>query len=209
MTRAVTRAVPRRPVGPDAWLLEVGGPEAAAVLAARIRDAGLPVTEVVAGARTVLLDGIAGLDPAALDALLEAPSKPPADRAGERRVVELPTSYDGEDLDDVAERWGTDRAGVVARIAGTTFTAAFCGFAPGFAYLAGLPAGLAVPRLDAPRRRVPAGSVGLADTWCAVYPAASPGGWRLLGRSEATLWDPTREQPALLAPGTRVRFVPA
>ena len=86
---------------------------------------------------------------------------------------------------------------------------AFCGFSPGFAYLAGLPEELAVPRLDTPRTKVPAGAVALAGTWCAAYPTASPGGWRLIGRTDAALWDAAREQPALLAPGTRVRFRPA
>ena len=98
---------------------------------------------------------------------------------------------------------------MVARHGEVEFVSAFCGFAPGFAYLAGLPEKYAVPRLDSPRSRVPAGAVGLAGAWCGVYPTASPGGWRLLGRTDATLWDPDRSRPALLAPGTRVRFVPA
>ena len=85
--------------------------------------------------------------------------------------------------------------------------AAFCGFAPGFAYLTGLPDELAVPRRQTPRTRVPVGSVALAGSWCGVYPTASPGGWQLLGHTDAPLWDVDRPQPALLAPGTRVRFV--
>jgi KipI family sensor histidine kinase inhibitor len=89
------------------------------------------------------------------------------------------------------------------------FVSAFCGFAPGFAYLAGLPDELAVSRLDSPRPSVPAGSVGLAGPWCGVYPTSSPGGWRLIGRTEVPLWRPDRVDTALLAPGTRVRFVRA
>ena len=123
--------------------------------------------------------------------------------------MELPVVYDGADLEDIASRWGTDVDGVVARHTGTAFVSAFCGFAPGFAYLAGLAGEYAVPRLDSPRTRVPAGAVGLAGPWCGVYPSESPGGWRLLGRTDARLWDPDRSRPALLAPGTRVRFVPA
>jgi KipI family sensor histidine kinase inhibitor len=123
--------------------------------------------------------------------------------------VEVPVTYEGADLGFVADAWGTDREGVVARHTGIEYVAAFCGFSAGFSYLAGLPAGLAVPRLGSPRPRVPPGSVGLAGAWCGVYPTASPGGWRLLGRTDVTLWDQTRAQPALLAPGTRVRFVPA
>ena len=123
--------------------------------------------------------------------------------------MEVPVVYDGADLEDVAARWGTDVDEVVARHGGIEFVSAFCGFAPGFAYLAGLPEEYAVPRLDSPRSRVPVGSVGLAGTWCGVYPSESPGGWRLLGHTDLTLWDPDRSEPALLAPGTRVRFVPA
>ncbi|MFI2706903.1 allophanate hydrolase subunit 1, partial [Nocardioides sp. CER28] len=98
---------------------------------------------------------------------------------------------------------------VVDRHTSLTFTSAFCGFAPGFAYLTGLPEEWWLPRLDDPRPRVPAGAVAIAGEWCGVYPTASPGGWLLLGRTDATLWDPTAEEPALLAPGTQVRFVPA
>ena len=115
-------------------------------------------------------------------------------------------TYDGADLAYVAERWGTDPDGVAARLGELELVSAFCGFAPGFAYLSGLPAELAVPRLDSPRSAVPAGSVALADTWCGVYPTASPGGWRLLGHTTLTLWDANQAEPALLAPGTRVRF---
>src|SRR3712207_1571675 len=99
------------------------------------------------------------------------------------------------------------REGAFATHAGLLFVVAFCGFSPGFAYCRGLPERLAVPRLAEPRPRVPAGSVAVADVYTGVYPSASPGGWRLLGRTDRTLWDPAARQPALLAPGTRVRFV--
>ena len=193
------------PVGAHAVLAEVADGARARSLAAYARAARVPAQEVVPGARTVLFDGVP--DVAALAGQLAgwAPDEPPA--PGE--LVEVPVSYDGADLEDVASRWGTDVAGVVERHAAVEFVSVFCGFAPGFAYLAGLPDDCAVPRLDTPRTRVPAGSVGLAGSWCGVYPSASPGGWRLLGRTEVTLWDPSRSDPALLAPGTRVRFVPA
>ncbi len=123
--------------------------------------------------------------------------------------VEVPTTYDGADLDDVARLWGMTRAEAVATHTGTAFVVAFCGFAPGFAYCTGLPDDLAVPRLDRPRARVPAGSVGLAGEFTGVYPGESPGGWRLIGRTDLRLWDATRDEPALLAPGTRVRFTEA
>jgi KipI family sensor histidine kinase inhibitor len=194
-----------RPVGPGAVLAEVADSASARSLAAYARAARVVADEVVPGARTVLFDGV--VDPEALGRLLNgwAPGVA-ADRGG---LVEVPVVYDGADLEDVASRWGTDVDGVVARHGEIEFVSAFCGFAPGFAYLAGLPDQDAVPRLDSPRSRVPIGSVGLAGSWCGVYPTESPGGWRLLGRTDLTLWDPDRSEPALLAPGTRVRFVPA
>lgn len=192
------------PVGRGAVLVEVGGADEALSLALWARGARVPAGEIVPAATTVFFDDVSDVD--ALGSLLDAwdPSATPA--TGD--LVEIPVEYDGEDLADVAERWGTDADGVVERHADTEFVVAFCGFSPGFAYLAGLPEELAVPRLDTPRTKVPAGAVGLAGTWCAAYPTASPGGWRLIGRTDAPLWDATREQPALLPPGTRVRFRP-
>ncbi|QIG42670.1 allophanate hydrolase subunit 1 [Nocardioides anomalus] len=191
-----------RPCGRDAVLAEVADSAAARSLAAHVRASGVAVTEVVPGARTVLLDGVG--DRERLDGVLRSWRPDVGEIAGE--LVEVPVVYDGADLADVAARWGTDEEGVVARHTATEFVSAFCGFAPGFAYLAGLPEADAVPRLASPRPRVPAGAVALAGTWCGVYPSASPGGWRLLGRTDLVLWDPDRDPPALLAPGTRVRF---
>lgn len=160
--------------------------------------------ELVPGARTLLLDGV---DVAAATALLRTlPQPDPSAAAGAARLVEVPVVYDGADLPDVARLWGVDEAEVVARHTGTEFRVAFCGFAPGFPYLLGLPG--RVPRRASPRPAVPAGSVGLADRWCGIYPTASPGGWQLLGRTDLPLFDPDRDPPALLPPGTRVRFVP-
>jgi KipI family sensor histidine kinase inhibitor len=171
---------------------------------ARRRD--VPARDVVPGARTVLFDGVA--DPAALaDEIGSWRLEPGRSVAGD--LVELPTSYDGPDLDDVAKRWEMTRDEVVDTHRGTEFVVAFCGFAPGFAYCSGLPDRLAVPRLDSPRTKVPAGSVGLAGAFTGVYPTPSPGGWRIIGTTTAPLWDTDRESPALLAPGTRVRFVDA
>jgi len=194
-----------RPIGRHAVLAEVADSAAARSLAAHARAVRLPADEVVPGARTVLFDGVP--DPESVAALLAGWSAESEPERG--ALVEVPVVYDGADLAYVAQRWGTDAGGVVARHGEVEFVSAFCGFAPGFAYLEGLPEQYAVPRLDSPRSRVPAGSVGLAGAWCGVYPTASPGGWRLLGRTEASLWDPDRSPPALLAPGTRVRFVAA
>lgn len=194
-----------RAVGPRALLAEVADAREALALATWVRAARLGADEIVPAARTVLLDGVADLDPVR-DAL--ARWRPTTEvPAGE--AVQVRVRYDGADLESVAACWGTDVDGVVARHTATDFVSAFCGFAPGFAYLAGLPDDLAVPRLDSPRTRVPSGSVGLAGSWCGIYPTASPGGWQLVGRADAVLWDPTASQPALLAPGTRVRFVAA
>jgi KipI family sensor histidine kinase inhibitor len=121
--------------------------------------------------------------------------------------VELPVRYDGVDLQLVASTSGCSIKDVIARHTAPIYTVAFCGFAPGFAYLSGLDESLQQPRLDTPRTCVPAGSVGIAGEFTGVYPRSSPGGWRLLGRTDVTLWDLDRNPPALLVPGTRVRFV--
>jgi KipI family sensor histidine kinase inhibitor len=124
-------------------------------------------------------------------------------------LVELPVSYDGPDLDAVAELTGLSRAEVVRRHTGSDYVVAFCGFAPGFAYLAGGDPALRVPRRESPRTAVPAGAVGLAGEFTGVYPRSSPGGWQLIGHTGAPLWDVDRDPPALLVAGTRVRFVEA
>jgi KipI family sensor histidine kinase inhibitor len=121
-------------------------------------------------------------------------------------VVELPVVFDGADLADVAELTRRSLADVVGALTTAELTVAFCGFAPGFGYLTGLPADLHVPRRTTPRTRVPAGSVGLAGPFAGVYPQASPGGWQLVGRTDAVLFDVDRDPPALLSPGTVVRF---
>jgi len=196
-----------RAAGRTALLVEVRPDQVARWYAAlaSLRQEGL-VRDVVPAARTVLLDGV--LDPVAVRAHVLAMSPPPLPDT-EGPLVELAVHYDGEDLAEVARLWGTDEAGVVAVHTGTAFRVAFCGFAPGFGYLSGLPPHRHVPRRATPRTRVRAGSVGLADEWSGVYPTASPGGWQLIGRTTAPLFDVHRDPPALLAPGTRVRFVDA
>ncbi len=121
----------------------------------------------------------------------------------------MPVRYDGPDLARVAELTGLDEAEVVERHTAGDYRSGFCGFVPGFAYLTGLVESLYVPRRDDPRTKVPAGSVALADEFTAVYPRDSPGGWQLIGHTDITLWDSDRDPPALLAPGTPVRFVDA
>jgi KipI family sensor histidine kinase inhibitor len=195
-----------RAVGAGALLLEVDNPAAWFTELWRRRAAGeLAVTEIVPGARTVLLDGLT--DPVATGEAVRHWTLADAEPAPEPSPVEIDVDFDGPDLSYVAGRWDTDDAGVVARLTATPLRVAFCGFSPGFAYLEGLPAELAVPRLDTPRHRVPAGSVALADTYTGIYPTASPGGWRLVGHTDAVLFDPDRDPPALLTPSTPVRLV--
>lgn len=129
-----------------------------------------------------------------------------ADGPARVRVV---VRYDGDDLDDVGRLTGLGATGVIAAHTGTDWTVAFTGFAPGFGYLVGGDPRLRVPRLPVSRVRVPAGAVALAGDYSGVYPRASPGGWRLIGRTDTPMWDPDRDPPALLRPGVRVRFVDA
>jgi KipI family sensor histidine kinase inhibitor len=128
---------------------------------------------------------------------------------GGPEALEVPVRYDGDDLAEVAALLGCDVTEVVRRHIAERWTVAFCGFAPGFGYLVADEGGHPwdVPRRDVPRTRVPAGSVGLAGPYTGVYPRASPGGWQLVGRTTLELFDATREPPALLTPGRRVRFV--
>jgi len=122
------------------------------------------------------------------------------------KTVEIDVVYDGEDLADVGELTGLGERGVIEAHTGAEWTAAFGGFAPGFAYLVAPGDPLEVPRRDSPRTAVPAGSVALAGRFSAVYPQRSPGGWQLIGRTNATLWDLGRDEPALIRPGDTVRY---
>jgi KipI family sensor histidine kinase inhibitor len=204
------------PAGPYAVLVELADLAQAQALYAALdahRSAGeLPgLLDLVPAARTVL--AVARPDAAgraALDRLAELltgdPPAPVDPDAGP--LVELPVRYDGPDLPAVAAELGLAPGEVARRHAAAEYRVAFCGFAPGFGYLAGLPPELHVPRLATPRTRVPAGAVGLAGEFCGVYPRESPGGWRLVARTGVPLWDTAREPAALLAPGTRVRFKP-
>lgn len=144
-------------------------------------------------------------DVAAVAGWVRATSPAPVGAASSGEVV-VDVRYDGEDLDDVARLTGLTAGEVVAAHTGTPWRVAFVGFAPGFAYLVGGDPRLAVPRLDSPRVRVPAGAVALAGRYSAVYPGPSPGGWRLLGTTSLAVFDADRDPPALLHPGAVVRF---
>ncbi len=194
-----------RQCGTDAVLVEVDSLDEVEAVRAAVRAANLPeVVELVPAARTVLIATRPGglgavrraLDTVDLTHRVEALSQ----------EVVIPVVYDGPDLELVAETAGTSPDEVVRLHTQATYSVAFCGFAPGFAYLTGLPEPLRQPRLDSPRTKVPAGSVGVAGEFTAAYPRSTPGGWRLIGHTDAPLFDPRRDQPALLCPGDRVRF---
>jgi KipI family sensor histidine kinase inhibitor len=137
---------------------------------------------------------------------------PGDDVAGAGSLVEIPVHYggvDGPDLQAVADHAGLSVEHVVARHAAAEYTVAMLGFAPGFPYLAGLDAALAMPRLSTPRTRVEAGSVAIGGAQAGIYPRAGPGGWRIIGRTPLLLFDAARDPPSLLGPGDRVRFTVA
>ena len=180
------------PLTPAAWALGLRAVEVAGVI------------DVVPAARTVL---VSCADAAALDAAVTRfgeviPMSTPSDTA----AITIDVVYDGADLADVASSTGLTIDELVDLHTATEYRVAFCGFAPGFGYLTGLPAVLHLPRRATPRISVPAGSVAIAAEYAAVYPRSSPGGWHLLGTTGATLFDVERDPPAVLQPGTTVRF---
>lgn len=199
------------PAGASSVLVETAdGAGTAALHAELLRRRGegvlAGVTEIVPAARTVLVCGLA--DPRGFAAEVAGWQVPPVE-AGRGEAVELPVRFDGPDLAEVAERWGMRPGQVAEVVTATPFRVAFCGFAPGFGYLTGLPDHLQVPRRATPRTSVPAGSVGLAGPYAGVYPRSSPGGWQLVATTDAPLWDPAREPAALLTPGADVRLTVA
>jgi KipI family sensor histidine kinase inhibitor len=196
------------PAGTGAVLVELDSLDQVLGLTATLRrtpPAG--IVDLVPAARTVL----AVFDPAVTSAGAVSADigRREIDSASDvdGPLVEVPVVYDGEDLSDVASLTGLSVPEVVERHTIGEYRVAFCGFAPGFAYIVGGDPALRVPRRDSPRTRVPAGSVALADEFTGVYPREMPGGWQLIGRTDAPLWSLDRDPPALLPPGTRVRFV--
>jgi KipI family sensor histidine kinase inhibitor len=136
-----------------------------------------------------------------------AEAAPPPDDGEDGPQLTIECRYDGADLADVATAVGESVEAVIQRHTAGRYVVQFCGFAPGFSYLTGLDPLLHMPRHSSPRARVAAGSVAIAGEFTAVYPRSSPGGWQLLGHTDAVLFDAARTPPALLPPGARVRFV--
>jgi inhibitor of KinA len=222
----VTRSeVTIAPLGDSALLVTFGdridprlNDQAHALAAAveRLRAGDQPFGRAVPAYASVLVpfDPVA-LDPDEARRIVAGLAAEPASR-GETHdagtLVEIPVRYggdDGPDLADVAALNGISPDDVVALHAGAEYRVYFLGFAPGFAYMGPVPAEIATPRLDAPRQRIPAGSVGIAGEQTGIYPFELPGGWRIIGRTDVAMWDLRRDSPALLGAGDRVRFVPS
>ncbi|MEA3552068.1 5-oxoprolinase/urea amidolyase family protein [Pseudarthrobacter sp. C1] len=200
------RVLAVRPVGTTAVLAELSGLHDVLALQALLLEHPLPgQVEVLAAAETVMVKADSPRAARRMAArLLELDLAVHAQPEG--RLVVIEAVYDGEDLADVGRLTGLGAEGVVAAHTGQVWTVAFGGFAPGFGYMVGENQLLEVPRRSSPRTAVPAGSVALAGNYSAVYPRQSPGGWQLIGRTAARMWDLSREQPALAAPGDRVQF---
>lgn len=196
------------PSGSSAVLVEVEDLDAVLALYAALQaDPPSGVLDMVPAARTVLLitdPAITSLSEVA-DAVRSRSHQERKPSDGE--LIELPVTYDGADLDEVARKLGCDAAEVVRRHTEQEWTVAFCGFAPGFGYLVSEAGGWNVARRSSPRTKVPAGAVGLAGEFTGVYPRESPGGWQIIGRTDVSVFDLSRDPPALFRPGTRVRFL--
>ncbi|WP_415972936.1 5-oxoprolinase subunit PxpB [Rhodococcus sp. 077-4] len=193
------------PAGENATLVEFDGlDETMMHYRAMVADPPPGVVDLVPAARTVLVCFDGPRQPISDWISAVEPSGTTDDDRSD--TVSVPVIYDGADLDEVAGLTGLSTAEVIAAHTDQVWTVAFGGFAPGFGYLVGTDTRLHVPRRASPRTSVPAGSVSLAGEFSGIYPRSSPGGWQLIGRTDATLWNLDREPPALLRPGTTVRF---
>lgn len=197
-----------RAFGERALLIELPDFAGVQALLARIHD--LPgAIDIVPAAKTIMVN----LDTAVLSLAgaideIQARAKEATEVTVRGKRVEIPVEYSGEDLAQVAELHGMSVAELIEWHTSQDFTAAFGGFAPGFCYLLPTEKTLVTPRLSSPRAKIPAGSVGLAGEFSGIYPGDSPGGWQLIGHTDAPLWDLSRPSPALITPGDSVRFVP-
>ena len=200
----MTRVLPVTP-----WVMLVELPDLDAVLALQAALAADPVpgvAEVIPAARTLMIRSARRPADARLAAEVLARQGRPA-AAPQGPEVEIPVTYDGADLAEVATLMQRSPAAVIAAHQAAAWQVAFCGFAPGFAYLTCDDPAFDLPRRASPRARIPAGSVALAGRFSGIYPTASPGGWQLIGSTTLPMWDITRDPPAILPPGARVRFV--
>lgn len=195
------------PSGSDSFLVELDDLTITLTLLDVLQAAKLEgVCEVIPGARTIMIRFDRWLTNRSklISQITALDLSVRSTRSGE--MFEIPVTYDGEDLADVAAMLGCTINEVIERHTNATYTVAFTGFAPGFAYMTCDDPGFDVPRRKSPRVKIPAGSVALAGKFGGIYPSDSPGGWQLLGTTPLAMWDTTRERAALLAPGDRVRF---
>ncbi|MFV0294307.1 MAG: 5-oxoprolinase/urea amidolyase family protein [Paracoccus sp. (in: a-proteobacteria)] len=196
------------PAGKTNLLVELDSLEQVLALHSSLRtDPVAGMTDLIPAAQTLMV----GFDPDCISAAGLARAISPRDLtglvAGTGCIVEVPVEYNGQDLDEVADLTGLDRAEVIIRHTAIPWLAAFNGFAPGFCYLTGGDPDLNVPRRSNPRTEIPAGSVALAGAFSGVYPQSSPGGWQIIGTTPVPMWDLGRAPPAWLTPGDTVRFV--
>jgi KipI family sensor histidine kinase inhibitor len=196
------------PVGDRALLVDCEDLDAVLALHAGLTVAPpAGIVDIVPAARTLLVS----FDPAILPAdrvagwIRSTPPVPPS-VWGDSDAVEIDVTYSGEDLGEVAALLSLSEREVVDAHTASVWRVAFVGFAPGFGYLVTDSRRLAVPRRSSPRTSVPAGAVALAGEYTGVYPRSSPGGWQILGHTDAELWNPDATPPALLTPGRVVRF---
>ena len=196
------------PSGTTALLVELDDLDEVLGLYAALQDK-MPdgVVDVVPAARTLLV--VTDPEVTSLSSVVHAieRTEPRQDRLDSSELLEIPVTYDGEDLDEAARLLGCDAAELVRRHTAEHWTVAFCGFMPGFGYLVSKGWLAQVPRRSSPRKKVPSGSVALAGEFSGVYPRESPGGWQLIGRSKLTMFDPSRDPAALLRPGGLVKFI--
>jgi KipI family sensor histidine kinase inhibitor len=220
MSRA---APPVLPLGEAAWTVALGDTVDLALhrrvtdLAERIGAADfVGVIEIVPAyaAVTVFFDPLIADANALRETLAQLaattsdiPSARPPDHPTD--LITIPVRYDGPDLAHVAKETGLSEAEVIRRHAEPEYRVYLLGFAPGFAYLGDLDPALVLPRRNAPRTQVPAGTVAIGGAQTGVYPLATPGGWHLIGTTSLKMFDPAREPAALLRVGDRVRFQPA
>lgn len=198
--------------GTRAILVELDDPVAVLHLYRALRrDPPAGTVQLVPAAHTLMVEfdrPVGALETVAAELASRDADPTTGDPIDQPEIV-VPVRYDGPDLAEVARHTGLSPREVVACHVAGHYTVAFCGFAPGFAYLTGMPPALRVPRRDTPRTRLRAGSVGLADVYTGVYPRELPGGWQIIGHTDLAVWQPERDPPALLTPATRVRFVVA
>lgn len=197
------------PAGRFGVLIELPDLDSVISLDAELRrDLPAGVIDMVPAARSVLL---VHDDSTSMSRIATQVGARSVERVGspDAKPVDIPVTYDGPDLAEVANQTGLSEDDVARRHAAREYVVAFIGFAPGFAYLVGGDRALGVARRETPRTKVPGGAVALAGEFTGIYPREGPGGWQLIGRTDSVLWDLARDPPVLLPPGTRVRFVDA